>query len=68
LKLNPFWSTTSFPPKILGVPLCIPVMWVLVMAMAYTVSERYGPVAGVLTICGIDLILEPVAYANGIWI
>ena len=38
----------DFPIKILGVPLCIPVMWVLVMAMAYVVSERYGPAIGVL--------------------
>jgi len=56
-----------FPIKILGVPLCIPIMWVLVMAMAYMVSERYGPAVGVLSACGADLILEPVAYATGIW-
>jgi len=57
----------DFPIKILGVPLCIPVMWVLVMAMAYMVSERYGPAVGVLAVCGVDLILEPVAYVTGIW-
>ena len=57
----------DFPLKILGVPLCIPVMWVLVVVLAYVISERYGPAVGVLSVCGIDLILEPVAYATGIW-
>ncbi|MBA7650536.1 hypothetical protein ES703_58342 [subsurface metagenome] len=57
----------DFPLKILGVPLCIPVMWVLVMALAYMVSERYGPAIGILSVCCVDLILEPVAYATGIW-
>ena len=57
----------DFPIKILGVPLCIPIMWVLVMALAYVVSERYGPAVGILAVCGIDLILEPFAYATGIW-
>ena len=57
----------DFPFKILGVPLCIPIMWILVMAMAYVVSERYGPAVGVLAVYGIDLILEPVAYYTGIW-
>ena len=58
----------DFPIKILGVPLCIPVMWVLVMAMAYVISEQYGPTVGVLAICGIDLmILEPVAYSLNWW-
>ena len=58
----------DFPIKILGVPLCIPVMWILVMALAYVISERYGPAVGVLAVCGIDLILEPVAHATGIWV
>ena len=58
----------DFPIKILGVPLCIPVMWILVMALAYMVSERYGPAIGVLAICGVDLmILEPVAYHLNWW-
>jgi len=58
----------DFPIKILGVPLCIPVMWVLVMALAYVVSERYGPAVGVLATCGVDLmILEPVAYHLNWW-
>ena len=30
----------DFTIKILDVPLCIPVMWILVMAMAYIVSEK----------------------------
>ena len=57
----------DFPIKILGVPLCIPVMWILVMAMAYVVSERYGPVVGVLAAYSIDLVLEPMAFYTGIW-
>ena len=57
----------DFPIKILGVPLCISIMWVLVMALAYVVSERYGLAVGVLATCSVDLILEPVAYATGIW-
>ena len=58
----------DFPIKILSVPLCIPVMWVLVMALAYGVSERYGPAVGVLATCGVDLmILEPVAYRLNWW-
>lgn len=58
----------DFPLKILGVPLFIPVMWVLVMALAYVVSERYGPAVAVLATCSVDLFLEPVAYATGIWV
>jgi len=58
----------DFPIKILGVPFCIPVMWVLVMAMAYVVSERYGPTVSVLATCGVDLmIIEPVAYSLNLW-
>ena len=58
----------DFPIKILGVPLCIPVMWVLVMTLAYVVSERYGPAVGVLAVCGVDLmILEPIAYSLNWW-
>ena len=58
----------DFPLKILGVPLCIPVMWVLIMAMAYVISERYGPTVGVLAVCGVDLmILEPIAYSLNWW-
>jgi uncharacterized membrane protein len=30
-------------------------------------SERYGPAIGILATCSVDLILEPVAYATGIW-
>jgi len=56
----------DFPLKILGVPLCIPIMWVLVMALAYVVNEKYGPVAGILTAYSLDLILEPAAYFTGI--
>jgi len=58
---------SDFPIKILGVPLCIPVMWVLVMALAYVVSLEHGPLVGVLVAYSIDLILEPVAYITGIW-
>jgi len=58
----------DFPIKILGVPLCIPIMWVLMMALAYFVSERYGPAVGVLAVCGVDLmILEPIAYSLNWW-
>ena len=57
----------DFPIKILGVPLCISLMWVLVMALAYVVSERYGLTVGVLATCSVDLILEPVAFYTGIW-
>jgi len=37
------------------------------MALAYVVSERYGPAVGALAMCSVDLVLEPVAYATGIW-
>lgn len=57
----------NFPIKILGVPLCIPVMWVLVMALAYVISLEHGPIFGVLAAYSIDLILEPVAFYTGIW-
>jgi len=57
----------DFPIKILGVPLCIPVMWVLVMALAYAVSLEHGPVVGILTAYSLDLVLEPAAYYTGIW-
>jgi uncharacterized membrane protein len=57
----------DFPLKILGVPLCIPVMWVLVMALAHVISEGHGVAAGVLGAYSLDLILEPVAYFTGIW-
>ena len=42
-------------------------MWVLVMALAYVVSEWYGLAVEVLATCSVDLVLEPVAYATGIW-
>jgi uncharacterized membrane protein len=42
-------------------------MWVLVMALAYVVNDKYGPVAGILTAYSLDLILEPAAYFTGIW-
>ena len=57
----------DFPIKVLGVPLCIPVMWVLVMALAYAVSLEHGPVVGVLAAYSLDLVLEPAAYYTGIW-
>ena len=57
----------DFPLKILGVPLCIPIMWILVMALAYVVSEKYGPAIGVLAAYSLDLVLEPVAFYMGIW-
>ena len=57
----------DFPIKILGVPLCIPVMWVLVMAMAYVISKEHGPLVGVLSAYSLDLALEPIAYYTGIW-
>ena len=57
----------DFPIKILGVPLCIPVMWVLVMTLAYVVSLEHGPLIGVLAAYSVALILEPVAFYTGIW-
>ena len=57
----------DFPLKVLGVPLCIPVMWVLVMALAYVISTKHGPLVGVLAAYSLDLVLEPVAYYTGIW-
>ena len=57
----------DFLIKILGVLLCIPVMWVLVMALAYVVSLERGPLVGVLVAYSLDLVLEPVAYFTGIW-
>jgi len=58
----------DFPLKILGVPLCIPVMCILVMTLAYVISERHGPLVGVLATCSVDMILEPAAHYTGIWI
>ncbi len=57
----------DFPIKILGVPLCISVMWVLVMTLAYVISMEHGPLVGVLSAYSLDLVLEPVAYYTGIW-
>ncbi len=57
----------DFPIKILGVPLCIPVMWVLVMTLAYVISKEHGPLVGVLSAYSLDLALEPIAYYTGIW-
>ena len=58
----------DFPLKILGVPLCIPVMWVLVMALAYVISKEHGPLAGVLSAYSLDLALEPIAYHTRAWV
>ena len=30
-------------------------------------ARAHGPLVGVLSVCGVDLILEPVAYYTGIW-
>ena len=57
----------DFPLKILGVPLCIPVMWVLVMALAYVISKEHCTLVGVLSAYSLDLALEPIAYYTGIW-
>ena len=57
----------DFPIKLLGVPLCIPVMWVLVMMLAYVISTQYGTLVGVLGAYSLDLVLEPIAYTTGIW-
>ena len=57
----------AFPIKLLGVPLCIPFMWVLVMMLAYVVAEDHGVAMGVLVAWGLDLVLEPMAYFTGIW-
>ncbi len=43
------------PLNILGVPLCIPVMWVLVMALAYVISKEHGSLVGVLSAYSLDL-------------
>lgn len=56
-----------FPLKLLGVPLCIPLMWVLVMTLAYVVAEEHGMLTGVLVAWGLDLVLEPLAHFTGIW-
>jgi len=56
----------DFPIKILGVPLCIPIMWVLVMALAYVISKEHVPLVGVLSAYSLDLALEPIAYYTGI--
>ncbi|GAH62844.1 unnamed protein product, partial [marine sediment metagenome] len=58
----------DFPIKILGVPLCIPVMWVLIMAMAYVISKEHGPLVGVLSAYSLDLALEPIAYYTRAWV
>jgi uncharacterized membrane protein len=52
----------DFQIKILDVPLCIPVIWILVMAMVYIISEKYGPAIGVLATCSVDLVLETLVY------
>lgn len=57
----------AFPLQLFGVPLCIPLMWVLVMMLAYVISTEYGVTAGVLGAYSLDLILEPMAYFTGIW-
>ena len=58
----------AFPIKLLGVPLCIPFMWVLVMMLAYVVAEDHGVAVGVLAAWGLDLVLEPMAYFTKIWV
>jgi len=57
----------DFPIKILGVPLCIPMIWVLVMTLAYVISLEHGPLVGVLAAYSLDLVLEPFAFYTGIW-
>lgn len=57
----------AFPLQLFGVPLFIPILWILVTAMAYSVSERYGTAVGILSGCSLDLILEPYAHATGLW-
>jgi len=42
-------------------------MWILVMALAYVISTERGPTVGVLAAYSLDLVLEPVAYATGMW-
>ena len=56
----------AFPLKVMGVPLCIPFMWVGVAFIAYLMYERFGW-KGVLVAYGLDLFLEPLAYYAGLW-
>ena len=56
----------AFPLKILGVPLCIPLMWVGVGLLAHLAYRRFGW-KGVLLAYGVDLVLEPLAYYAGLW-
>ncbi|GAH22545.1 unnamed protein product [marine sediment metagenome] len=53
--------------KILGVPLYIPIMWSVIMTIAYIISRKYGVIVGVLSAYSIDLLLEPLAFYTGAW-
>jgi len=57
----------AFPIKLLGVPLFVPIMWILIMKLAYVVAEDHGVAVGVLAAWGLDLVLEPFAWVTGIW-
>lgn len=56
----------AFPLKILGVPLCIPLLWVAVGFLAYLAYHKFGW-KGILVAYSLDLALEPLAYHTGVW-
>lgn len=57
----------QFPLKVWGVPLSIPIMWILVAYLAYLMYGSFG-IKGVFTVWLMDLfLLEPLAYLTGAW-
>jgi len=65
--LHGFYFYGSFPHKIFGVPLAIPIGWSIICFISYFISTKKGILIGI--ICGylIDLALEPFAFYTGIW-
>lgn len=62
-----FYFYGSFPNKIFGVPLFIPIAWSIICLFSYFISTKKGILIGI--VCGylIDLALEPMAFYSGAW-
>jgi len=65
--LHGFYFYGSFPLKIFGVPLAIPIGWSIICFLSYFISTKKGILIGI--VCGylIDLALEPIAFYTTAW-
>lgn len=70
----PFGSYTyadTLGPKLLGVPLIVPMAWTMMaypaLLVARRITRRYAPLVGAVALTGWDVFLDPQMVAGGHW-